>query len=153
MAKKSLNFTVVCFTPNFQWSYFYLDLVLFLGPLCGETPWSFTSKPYILCPVPHRRTREQLGIISPRILRSLGENVYETTTIRSGCFFQLPEPHRGKGLHQWGGVLEPGAMSSRSLKKKGCPNETITWNSEQPVCYGCFNWMIPNHYIKNRCFT
>ena len=28
-----------------------------------------------------------------------------------------------------------------------------TWNSKQPVFYGCFNWMIPNHYIKNGCFT
>jgi len=24
---------------------------------------------------------------------------------------------------------------------------------KQPVFYGCFNWMIPNHYIKNGCFT
>ena len=24
---------------------------------------------------------------------------------------------------------------------------------KQPVVYGCFNWMIPNHYIKNGCFT
>ena len=34
------------------------------------------------------------------------------------------------------------------------------WNSKQPVFYGCFNWMIPNHYkldiyiyIKHCCFT
>ena len=26
-----------------------------------------------------------------------------------------------------------------------------TWNSKQPVFYGCFNCTIPNHYIKNRC--
>ena len=25
--------------------------------------------------------------------------------------------------------------------------------SKQPVFNGCFNWMIPNHYIKNGCFT
>ena len=30
---------------------------------------------------------------------------------------------------------------------------TTAWNSKQPVFYGCFNWMIPNHYIKNGCFT
>ena len=28
-----------------------------------------------------------------------------------------------------------------------------TWNSKQPVFYGCFNWMIPNLYIKNGCST
>ena len=27
--------------------------------------------------------------------------------------------------------------------------EGYTWNSKQPVLYGCFNWMIPNLYIKN----
>ena len=26
-------------------------------------------------------------------------------------------------------------------------------NSKQPVFYGCFKGMIPNHYIKNCCFT
>ena len=28
-----------------------------------------------------------------------------------------------------------------------------TWNSKQPVFFACFNWVIPNHYIKNGCFT
>ena len=28
-----------------------------------------------------------------------------------------------------------------------------TWNPKQPFINGCFNWMIPNHYIKNDCFT
>ena len=28
-----------------------------------------------------------------------------------------------------------------------------TWNSIQPVFYGCFNLMIPNHCINNGCFT
>ena len=23
-----------------------------------------------------------------------------------------------------------------------------TWNSKQPVFFACFNWVIPNHYIK-----
>ena len=31
--------------------------------------------------------------------------------------------------------------------------KSFTWNSKQPVFYGCFNWMIPNHYIKRGCFT
>ena len=28
-----------------------------------------------------------------------------------------------------------------------------TWNPQQPFINGCFNWMIPNLYIKNGCFT
>ena len=28
-----------------------------------------------------------------------------------------------------------------------------TWNPEQPFINGCFNWMIPNLYIGNGCFT
>ena len=28
-----------------------------------------------------------------------------------------------------------------------------TWNSKQPVLYGCFNWMIQNLYTGNGCFT
>ena len=32
-------------------------------------------------------------------------------------------------------------------------NHSSSWNSKQPVLYGCFNWMIPNHYIRNGCFT
>ena len=32
-------------------------------------------------------------------------------------------------------------------------HNSVTWNSKQPVFYGCFNGKIPNHYIKNGCFT
>ena len=28
-----------------------------------------------------------------------------------------------------------------------------TWNPKQPFINGCFNWMIPNLYIGNSCFT
>ena len=28
-----------------------------------------------------------------------------------------------------------------------------TWNSKQPVLYGCFSWMIPNPYMGNGCLT
>jgi len=31
------------------------------------------------------------------------------------------------------------------LETPGTPNNQFF--------YGCFNWMIPNHYIKNGCFT
>ena len=27
------------------------------------------------------------------------------------------------------------------------------WNPKQPFINGCFNWMIPNLYIGNGCFT
>ena len=28
-----------------------------------------------------------------------------------------------------------------------------TWNLNQPLFIGCFNWMIPNLYMKNGCCT
>ena len=28
-----------------------------------------------------------------------------------------------------------------------------SWNPKQPFINGCFNWMIPNFYIGNGCFT
>jgi len=30
--------------------------------------------------------------------------------------------------------------------------KTTTWNAKQQVVYGCFTWMIPNHYIKKWLF-
>ena len=29
----------------------------------------------------------------------------------------------------------------------------IPWYLKHPFINGCFNWMIPNHYMKNCCFT
>ena len=31
--------------------------------------------------------------------------------------------------------------------------QMMSWNSKQPVFYGCFNWMIQNLYMGNGCFT
>ena len=31
--------------------------------------------------------------------------------------------------------------------------ESPAWNPKQPFINGCFNWMIPNLYIGNGCFT
>ena len=53
-------------------------------------------------------------------------------------------------------ILPPNGVGSSSPKLRGenlKKHETTsllccTWNSKQPVFYGCFNWMIPNHYIK-----
>ena len=30
---------------------------------------------------------------------------------------------------------------------------STTWNPKQPFINGCFNWMIPNLFIENGCFT
>ena len=30
---------------------------------------------------------------------------------------------------------------------------TSAWNLNHLFINGCFNWMIPNHYIRNGCFT
>ena len=53
-----------------------------------------------------------------------------------------------------------GKVANWGYPIRGPPNHrdsnhqfTSTWNSEQPVFYGCFNWMIPNHDIRNGCFT
>ena len=35
---------------------------------------------------------------------------------------------------------------------KPAPPDTSTWNPK-PFINGCFNWMIPNLYIGNGCFT
>ena len=31
--------------------------------------------------------------------------------------------------------------------------EMSSWYPKQPFINGCFNWMIPNLYIENGCFT
>ena len=35
----------------------------------------------------------------------------------------------------------------------GWTETEANWNSKQPFLSGCFNWMIPRDYMKNRCFT
>ena len=34
-----------------------------------------------------------------------------------------------------------------------CWFSASTWNLKHPIINGCFNWMIPNHYLKHCCFT
>ena len=46
-------------------------------------------------------------------------------------------------------LLVRGAMRSRKCMKRWIPS----WNPKQPFINGCFNWMIPNLYIGNGCFT
>ena len=36
---------------------------------------------------------------------------------------------------------------------QGNSENSCTWSSKQPVLNVCFNWMIPNCYMKNGCFT
>ena len=47
-------------------------------------------------------------------------------------------------------IKAPFSWSFNQLKDKRMRS---TWNSKQPVFNECFNWMIPNHYIKNGCLT
>ena len=46
-----------------------------------------------------------------------------------------------------------GGLCNVSFFPRKWPSFTMTWNSKEPVFYGCSHWMIPNHYIKNGCFT
>ena len=47
-------------------------------------------------------------------------------------------------------IKAPFSWSFNQLKDKQMRS---TWNSKQPVFNECFNWMIPNHCIKNGCLT
>ena len=38
-------------------------------------------------------------------------------------------------------------------QKRTETNNIESWNPKQPFINGCFNWMIPNLYIGNGCFT
>ena len=51
-------------------------------------------------------------------------------------------------------VLDSCVNAEVSLKKTlGISGERLTWNPKQPFINGCFNWMSPNLYIENGCFT
>ncbi len=40
-----------------------------------------------------------------------------------------------------------------AMSPMGTLNHLNTWNSKQPVFYGCFNWMIQHLYMGNGCLT
>ncbi len=42
---------------------------------------------------------------------------------------------------------------SDHFRDPGHSSKRGTWNPKQPFINGCFNWMIPNLYIGNGCFT
>ena len=42
---------------------------------------------------------------------------------------------------------------SMPLLRKEWRSFMTPWNLKHPFRNGCFNWMIPNHYISNCCFT
>ena len=69
--------------------------------------------------------------------------IYLPTMVTYAKFFVLTRRYRlqvGPCLIQLFSVCDP-------------PSISYTWNSKQPVFYGCFNWMIQNLYIGNGCFT
>ena len=45
------------------------------------------------------------------------------------------------------------SSSSNGWHWRGFSCLVISWNPKQPFINGCFNWMIPNLYIGNGCFT
>ena len=61
------------------------------------------------------------------------------------------------GCHIW--PTEPAVLYSLSSPSwRRCASlfwfvSRATWNPKQPDVYGCFNWMIPNLYLGNGCFT
>ena len=48
--------------------------------------------------------------------------------------------------------MVPKCVARNFLHFEKC-NFTHSWNPKQPFINGCFNWMIPNLYIENGCFT
>ena len=53
------------------------------------------------------------------------------------------------------GLLHPDLVEIVASPKCSCLDRLLTltaWNSQQPFFYGCFNWMIPNQYIKKWLF-
>ena len=57
-------------------------------------------------------------------------------------FITIHHPHLG-GFTKNGGFFPQ--TCEASLRS--------TWNLKHPFINGCFNWMIPNLYIGNGCFT
>ena len=45
----------------------------------------------------------------------------------------------------------PTAVSNSARRKPECGRNS--WSPGTPNNHGCFNWMIPNLYIENDCFT
>ncbi len=59
-------------------------------------------------------------------------------------------------------IAEPGIAARKNMNRGGTWKSgnrscilsySNTWNPKQPFINGCFNWMIPNLYIGNGCFT
>ena len=52
----------------------------------------------------------------------------------------------------FGGRIQP-TKEAPSTYKKRSTEKGPAWNPKHPFINGCFNWMIPNLYIGNGCFT
>ena len=50
-------------------------------------------------------------------------------------------------------LREHGGLESLMFRKADQKKHDHPGTPNNPVFYGCFNWMIPNHYIENGCFT
>ena len=64
---------------------------------------------------------------------------------------------RTKIVNKWGRLqMWPLKGRSEAMQKKAhlkAKMIMLSWNPKQPFINGCFNWMIPNLYIGNGCFT
>ena len=54
---------------------------------------------------------------------------------------------------QMGGHFQPVMLVFRLHLEMLTIKNTCTWYPKQTCFYGCFNWMIPNLYVRNCCFT
>ena len=76
------------------------------------------------------------------------ERVHQTVEVKCKCWgglSSIPVSTRAAGNR----YFFPKILVIESCKL-GCRS---TWNPKQPFINGCFNWMIPNLYIGNGCFT
>ena len=78
------------------------------------------------------------------------------------CFFLKREIYIYTCIHITWNPTDPcfewkgpsfGGFKPQNRGQTGSRYILYTWNLKHPFINGCFNWMIPNHYIKNACFT
>ena len=60
--------------------------------------------------------------------------------------------HDSSHMNSWWNLESFGSIMSSAFTQR-FKTPTTAWNPKQPFINGCFNWMIPNLYIGNGCFT
>ena len=78
---------------------------------------------------------------------------------RGGCHFpaiwkQMPHVKLGSIFHKFRGEnICSATWPIRTTGTKNISHRIHLVPQTTSIFYGCFNWMLPNHYIKNDCFT